>query len=269
MIHQFKDRTNVPATVSADATVKQLLDIKDRHGELTGQTIAHDVESDPENHELRWWFTWDTDAGMHKLHVIEAGQLVRLVVIADAGPGHKEPVRAFVTVVDEDDDISARYEARRVIAVPSPSPSHDTGVSLATSNYFAQLEGDDTIRNAVRSALPLRTDDPPVATAPPPVYMRPTHNVFSWENRDDDEGLLVKMDTRDSLVQAVLPKDKEQAGVTLAPISPRYVADPTLADMTVLLRNHLTPLLRLLAWASSQEMTVPQLHDEIKALYVS
>ncbi len=263
MIHQFKTGANVPATVTADATVKQLLDIKDRQGVLTDEGIARDVEAESVNHPLRWAFTWDPEAGMHKLHVIEAGHLIRLVVVTDTTVPLREPVRAFVTVAD-DNDWSSQYDVRRVIA--APQDAEDAARLTREPNYFSRDVEEPTL-NAARSPLPVRTDHPTVVAAPPPVHTRPTHNVFSWENRDGDAGLLVKMDTRDSLVQAVLPKDKEQAGAALAPIPPRYVADPTLADMTVLLRNHLTPLLRLLAWASACDMTVPQLHDEIKALY--
>lgn len=144
-------------------------------------------------------------------------------------------------------------------------------------NYFAQPDSDEPIPNAARSVIPLRTDHPTMSDAPPPGQTLPKPGSFFWDTMGEDArpqvkattGLKVDIDTRDYHVDAVQAKDKEQAGATLAPIPPRYVADPTLADVTVLLRNHLTPLLRLLAWASSQEMTVPQLHDEIKALYVS
>ncbi len=149
--------------------------------------------------------------------------------------------------------------------------------SAPASNYFAQPDSDAPIPNAVRSPLPQRTDNPTAPdAAPSPVHTRPTHSPILWENMDEDmrlqtrdnTGLPVTVDTRDYLVNAVQTKDAEQTGATTAPtIPPRYVADPTLADMTVLLRNHLTPLLRLLQWAGGHGMNAAQLHDEIKDLY--
>jgi len=164
--------------------------------------------------------------------------------------------------------------------------SHDTvrrtlrdierdAVTPPAPNYFAQPDSDQPIPNAARSVIPLRTDHPTMSDAPPPGQTLPKPGSFFWDNTGEDAwpqvkattGLKVDIDTRDYLVDAVQTKDRDQAGATLAPIPPRYVADPALADMTVMLREHIRALLKLLAWAGDRGMTVPQLHDEIKALY--
>jgi len=167
-------------------------------------------------------------------------------------------------------------------ALPSPvSMRADVTSSSAgfapAPNYFGQPDADEPIPNAVRSVLPLRTDHPAMSDAPPPAHALPKPGSFFWDTTGEDAwpqvkattGLKVDIDTRDYLVDAVQTKDTEQAGAPLAPIPPRYVANPTLADVTVLLRTQIPALLKLLAWASERGMTVPQLYDEIAALYVS
>jgi len=153
--------------------------------------------------------------------------------------------------------------------------------------YFTQPDPSDAAptTNAARSLIPLRPLDaaapppPPNTTANTSANTRPHPVQQPWENRAEDAGprvtqatpqpttgLQVKTNIRDPFDNEIRPRDTVQASAPAQPLT-RYVKDPTLADMMVVLRNYLIPLLRLLAWASGRGMTVAQLHDEIKALY--
>jgi len=172
---------------------------------------------------------------------------------------------------------------------------HDAATT-AEPNYFAQPDPSDDapITNAARSLIPLRASDAAAApsTSPTPANTTATsantrpHPVQQpWENRAEDAGPrvtqatarpqakpqittgpLVTVDTHDYLVNEIRSRDTAQPQATAVPLT-RHVTEPTLADLTVLLRVLIFPLLRLLKWASGKSMTAAQLHDEIKALY--
>jgi hypothetical protein len=101
MVYEFASGAHVPAGADAGRVAETLTDIKSRYGKLTAHTVADDVEADPESHPLEGWFTWDPEIGMRKLHVIEAGQLIRVVRVAEVAEDQPAPVRAFVVTRDE------------------------------------------------------------------------------------------------------------------------------------------------------------------------
>jgi len=108
VIYQFKQGARVPSNVKPEETAAELHAIKERHGGLTTEAVATDVEAAPEAHPLRWAFTWDEESGMHKLHVIEAGNLIRMIVVKEIVPEQREPVRAYVVVRESGE--SKHYE---------------------------------------------------------------------------------------------------------------------------------------------------------------
>lgn len=97
MIYEFKGwARDVPPDAKAEEVAEALIDIKSRYGKLTDGIVADEVESDPNQHPLRGWFTWDPELGMRKLHVIEAGNVIRVVAVKEIRPRQSTPVRAFV-----------------------------------------------------------------------------------------------------------------------------------------------------------------------------
>jgi len=115
MIYEFKPGAHVPPGASPTKTVEALRDVEERQGALTQQSLATDVESDPQDHSLREWFTWDTDTGMHKLHVMEAGCLIRCVVVKEIVPQQQEPVRAYFLGREGEDETQEYKETSYII----------------------------------------------------------------------------------------------------------------------------------------------------------
>lgn len=107
MVYKFRHPGLVPRGADPDAVVEELQGIHRQHGKLTADLVVDTVAEDAKS-SLRPWFTWDEELGMRKLHVIEARDLIRSVVVTQIVPGHTEPTRVFVRIHNE--DIQASYE---------------------------------------------------------------------------------------------------------------------------------------------------------------
>lgn len=116
MVYDWKPGARVPAAVSADETHAALQAIKEHNGRLTAEAVAEDVEARRDTHPLNWAFTWDPEKAMHKLHIVEAGDLIRLIVVKDVTPTQTAPVRAFV--VTRQDGIKSYENIEHVVRRP-------------------------------------------------------------------------------------------------------------------------------------------------------
>jgi hypothetical protein len=109
MVHEFASGAHIPSGADAEKTAAALDDIRSRYGKLTAHTVADDVEADHESHALAGWFTWDPEMGMRKLHVIEAGHLIRVVRVAQVEPEQQAPVRAYVVTREENGETAYEH----------------------------------------------------------------------------------------------------------------------------------------------------------------
>lgn len=98
MVFKFKDGAQVPSGADAAIVHQRLVAIAKRRGETSIATITDEVEAHPDDPVLSPWFEWDTSTGMRKLHEIQAGMLVRSLVIVEGFKGQTAPVRAWVSV---------------------------------------------------------------------------------------------------------------------------------------------------------------------------
>jgi len=171
---------------------------------------------------------------------LAATGLTAHAISLQVGCGHGTVTRILKKIEDE-----ATPDAR-----DAPAPT-------AESNYFAQPDPDAPTPNAVRSLLPVRPDVP-LDPIPAPNWTRPTGSPLPWE-----EGLLVDV-APDLIVDSVRPARSEAAPPKEA-IPTRYVKEPTLADLTVMLPQH--PLTKLLEWAAAKGMTTEHLLHDYRALW--
>jgi hypothetical protein len=101
MIYEFKP-TFVPAAgADATATFHELRRVAERRGRLNPRTLSDDVEEQGQSHALAWAFTWDPVAGMRKLHEVEAGNLLRALVVREIHDDQSTAVRALVVIRDD------------------------------------------------------------------------------------------------------------------------------------------------------------------------
>lgn len=85
----------------AAEAVGVLAGVDQRRQRLTSETLADDVEEAGPAHPLGWAFTFDPQTGMRKLHILEAGHLIRHIAVTQIVPEQAAPIRALVYVRDE------------------------------------------------------------------------------------------------------------------------------------------------------------------------
>lgn len=114
MVYKFAEGSRVSPSLDPEKVHTVFADIQSRHGELTAETLTDDVEADPE-HYLRDQFTWDEELGMRKLHVIEAGNVIRSLRVEKITPEQEEPVRAWVVAKNPETGNQAYYPVLEVM----------------------------------------------------------------------------------------------------------------------------------------------------------
>jgi hypothetical protein len=125
---QYLWKTGAPRgyrDVPAAQAARTLCEIGERRGGVTSENVATDVEEEGPGHRLGPLFTFDVKEGMHKLHVIEAADVIRHIAVLAVVPEQQTPVRAFVIVRDDE---GQRYE-----------PTH---IALRQPNKRAQVLAD-------------------------------------------------------------------------------------------------------------------------------
>lgn len=104
MIYEFKAGSHAPKEAIPEETAAALKAVRASRGTLTAESVADHAELARQNGDaddpLLPWFTWDEELGMRKLHVIEAGHVIRAVVATGVVKAQQSPVRAFVLVKD-------------------------------------------------------------------------------------------------------------------------------------------------------------------------
>jgi hypothetical protein len=105
VIYEFRKGFVPPANpCTATEAMQELKRVTERRRILNPRTLADDVEEaheKKEDHVLAWAFTWDTARAVRKLHEIEAGDLLRAVVVREVVPEQHDAVRALVLIRDE------------------------------------------------------------------------------------------------------------------------------------------------------------------------
>src|SRR6266567_584951 len=110
MVYQFKKGAVIPKGVTVEDTEKGLEEVEQRHGKVTVGAITDDVEADPSGHLLREWFEWDDELCVRKYHEVQAGQIVRSVVVSELVSGQGVPVRAWVITHENGEQIYKRMQ---------------------------------------------------------------------------------------------------------------------------------------------------------------